>query len=126
MFKLPEIPDNIKQIINQSFTVLLVVFLLVILIEEIFPNTIQRYINSNYLLVVVIALGIPSVLWSEEKPNKKQPITRKDYLLMTFFGLAGFGILFYKLRTFPMGIVISLVGGVLIILLSCLVLNEEE
>ena len=123
---LPEIPENIKEIVNRSFTVLLVVFLLVLLIEEIFPNTIQRYINPNYLMVVVIALGIPSVLWTKEESKKKEDVTRKDYCLMGLFSLAGFGILFYKLREFPLGIVISLVGGVLIFLLSYLVLNDDE
>jgi len=123
--QLPQIPETVKRVISQSFTSLLVIFLLILLVEEIFPNTVQRYINPNYMLIVVIALGIPSVLWSEEKPKKKRPITRQDYILMGAFSLAGFGILYYKLRTFPLGIVISIVGGVLIFLLSYLVLEEE-
>jgi hypothetical protein len=122
--KLPKIPDTVKRVVSQSFTALLVIFMLILLVEEVFPNTIQRYINPNYMLIVVIALGIPSVLWSEEKPKKKQPITRQDYILMGAFSLTGFGILYYKLQAFPLGIVISIVGGVLIFLLSYLVLEE--
>ncbi|MBU5690356.1 MAG: hypothetical protein KQA35_04510 [Candidatus Aenigmarchaeota archaeon] len=121
-----EIPQTVKESVIQSFNYLLILFLLFLLIEEIWPNTLKRYINPDYFMIAVIAIGIPAVLWHEDKPKPKEEITKKDYLLIALLSIAGFAILYYKLKSFPLGIFISIIGGILIFLLSYLVLTEDE
>ena len=114
------------EIINYLFQSLLIGYLLLLLIEQIWTGSVSAYFNLNYLLILVIASGILDV-FSEQPKNKQSKTTKKDYFFISILGLAGFIII--KLKTTQLGWLswlISIIAGILIILLSILVLNEDE
>ena len=127
----PYKPKNrLQQLISINkalFEQLLVSYLLLLLIEEIWPKSVTPYLNMNILLILVIITGAIAVLTQKEEEKIISKPTRKDYLLIGILGLAGAGIIFYKTKEIGwLSYIISAVSGILIILLSCLVINEEE
>ena len=121
-----EIKGSLAEIINHTFQTFLVVYLILLLVEQIWTGSVSFYLNLNYLLIAVILLGVLDV-FSEHKPVKNQKPTKKDYAFIVLLGIAGFFII--KIKTAPLGWlswVISIIAGTLIILLSLLVLEEDE
>ena len=113
-------------LINHLFQNLLVVYLILLLIEQIFSGFVSTYLNLNYLLVGVILAGILDV-FSEHPIYRKQEITWKDYTFIIILGILGFAIIKYKTSSLGwLSWLISIVAGILIILLSILVLQEDE
>lgn len=118
------------ELIHTVFQYVLVLFLLVLLIQEFYP--IESFLNINYLLLITIFFGILAVLTQKEKKTQthsllgEQKITQKDYVLIFGAGIVG-GILVY-LKTIElglMGVFISVVAALLIVLLSFLLLNDS-
>jgi predicted membrane channel-forming protein YqfA (hemolysin III family) len=121
-----EFKGHTAEVINHIFQTLLVTYLILLLIEQIWPSTVSFYINLNYLLIAVIVSGVLDVFSKHEK-KKQEPVTKKDYVFISLLGLAGFLII--KFKTVQLGWlswVISIIAGILIILLSLLVLEEDE
>ena len=115
-----------SEIINYLFQSLLVAYLILLLIEQIFSGSVSFYLDLNYLLVVVIVLGVLDI-FSYHKIQHEEKSTKKDYLFIALLGLAGFIII--KVKTAQLGwlsLSISLIASILIVLLSYLVLNEKE
>lgn len=113
-------------IINHAFQVLLVTYLVLLLIEQIWTGVISTYLNLNYLLIIVIFSGILDV-FSEIPVKKKEQATRKDYFLAIGLGILGFIIIKFKTPSLGwLSWLISIVAGVIIILLSILVLEDDE
>lgn len=113
-------------LVNHIFQTLLVTYLILLLIEQIWTGIISVYLNLNYLLVVVIILGISDV-FSERLPKKEEKIKKKDYWFIALLGLAGFAIIKYKTDALGwLSWVISIIAGILIILLSILVMEEKN
>ena len=127
----PYKPKNrLQQLISINkalFEQLLVSYLLLLLIEEIWPKSVTPYLNMNILLILVIITGAIAVLTQKEEQKIISEPARKDYLLIGILGIAGAGIIFYKTKEIGwLSYIISAISGILIILLSCLVINEEE
>jgi hypothetical protein len=114
------------QIFNYAFQGFLVIYLLLLLIEQIWAKSISSYLNLNYLLISVIVFGILDV-FSEYATKTEKPITKKDYFLIILPGIAGFVIIKFKTASLGwLSWLISIIAGILIILLSILVLQENE
>ncbi|MEK6906226.1 MAG: hypothetical protein AABW81_01245 [Nanoarchaeota archaeon] len=112
--------------INHLFQTILVTYLILLLIEQIWTGVVSTYLNLNYLLVAVIAVGILDVFSEHEKIKHKEP-EKKDYFFIFLLGLLGFGIIKYKTAQLGwLSWMISIIAGILIILLSILVLEEDE
>jgi predicted membrane channel-forming protein YqfA (hemolysin III family) len=114
------------EIINHLFQSLLVGYLILLLIEQVWTGSVAFYLNLNYLLILVIISGILDV-FSEPKYRKEKDPTKKDYLFIIVLGITGFMII--KLKTVQLGWlswIISIIAGILIILLSILVLEEKD
>ena len=122
-----EIKNKIAaETINTAFQSLLVLYLILLLAEQIWENSVSYYLNLNYLLIVVIIAGILSTFTKQEKA-KKEAITAKDYIYITTLSIAGTIIIFIKTRELGwLSYTISLIAGILIFLLSYLVLDEED
>ena len=121
-----KIKGHSASIINHAFQILLVTYLLLLLIEQIWTGIVSVYFNLNYLLIIVIVSGILDV-FSEHPKKEKENVNKKDYVFVIILGLAGFFII--KLKTSTLGWLswlISIIAGILIILLSFLVLEEDE
>lgn len=113
-------------ILNHIFQILLITYLVLLLVEQIWTGVVSLYLNLNYLLIVVIIVGIIDV-FSEHFPVNKKETTYKDYIFIIILGILGFLIIKYK--TMQLGWLswlISIIAGILIILLSILVLEEED
>ena len=112
-------------LINHIFQTLLITYLILLLAEQIQPGIISVYINLNYLLIIVIISGILDV-FSEPIEKKKEKVNKKDYIFIIILGIIGFLII--KFKTSDLGFlswIISIIAGILIILLSLLILEEQ-
>lgn len=112
--------------INHLFQVLLVTYLVLLLVEELWSGTVSNYLNLNYMLVIVIVLGILDV-FSEQQRVENKETTKKDYVFILLLAIAGFVII--KFKTVQLGWLswlISIIAGILIFLLSILVLEDRD
>jgi len=126
VFSKIKIRGRIAEIIYYIFQSLLIAYLILLLIEQIWVGSVSNYLNLNYLLIGVVIAGILDV-FSEHKKKKEDKPNWKDYSLIGILGILGFIII--KFKTIELGWlswVISAVAGILIILLSILVLDEHE
>lgn len=113
-------------LVNHVFQTLLVTYLILLLIEQIWAGIVSVYLNLNYLLVIVIIAGILDV-FSEQPVRKNESVGKKDYAFVFALGILGFGVIKYKTAQLGgLSWMISIIAGVLIILLSLLVLNNED
>ena len=113
-------------LLNHLFQTLLVTYLILLLIEQIWTGVVSVYLNLNYLLVVVIIAGVLDVL-SEQPERKKEGVKKRDYVFIFILGVLGFIIIKYKIAVLGwLSWLISIIAGILIILLSLLVLEEED
>ena len=145
--KTPNIEKNINQniltkfrekpIINhclklnqELFSVMLVTYLLLLLLETIWEGFISLHLNLNQLLIIVIITGAIAVLTGKEDyeiKKEKESITTKDHIFIIGAGILGSGIIYYKIQeTGWLSYVISAMAGILIILLSILILEDEN
>ena len=117
---------NKAKTVNLLFQSLLVTYLILLLTEQIWQKSVSLYMNLNYLLIIVIVAGILDV-FSEHEEQKDEKAKKRDYIFMAILGILGFIIL--KFKTADLGWlswVISAVAGVLIVLLSMLILGNDE
>ncbi len=114
-----------KEIAASVFATFLLIYLAALLTETLWQNSVSTYFNLNYLLIIVIALGIFSVLFPKEEKEEKKLGAKSMILFSAIAGFAGFAIIFYKLNAYGFGLIISIIAGILIFLLSMLVLEEE-
>lgn len=114
-------------LVNYLFQTLLVTYLVLLLVEQIWSGIVSVYLNLNYLLLIVIAAGVLDVF--SEHPMRLFPekTGKLDYIFVVVLGILGFAIIKYKtLELGWLSWVISIIAGILIILLSLLVLDENE
>ncbi len=113
-------------LVNHIFQILLVTYLILLLAEQIWAGLVSVYLNLNWLLVMVIIAGVLDV-FSEQLPKKKEEVKKADYLFIISLGILGFAIIKYKTSELGwLSWMISIIAGILIILLSLLVLEEDE
>ena len=111
--------------VNHLFQTVLITYLMLLLLEQLFPGFVSVYLNLNYLLALVILIGIIDVF--SEHEIKEAKATKKDYFFIIALGILGSLIIFYKTKSLGfISYMISIIAGVLIILLSFLVLSEDK
>jgi len=123
--------DKKRSWINYIFQGLLVFYLVLLLTETIKERLIPEWMNLNYLMGLVIFFGVITILFPppEEKPwkRKKEEIAKKDYAMIVTMGAIGSLIVWYKTKEIGwISYLISFISGILIILLSILILGEDE
>lgn len=111
------IKTQTRKVINIIFQLLLVLFLIAILIKEVFNF---NFINLNYLLILVLLFGFLTVI-KPPKKKQKEEVTEKDYVFIIMLSIVGSFLVWYKTQN----IAISGVAGIFIILLSILILKES-
>jgi hypothetical protein len=117
---------NLALTINYLFQTLLITYLVLLLIEQIWPGIVSTYFRLNYLLIIVIIAGVLDVFSLHEiKPDEK--IRKRDYIFIIALGILGFAIIKYKTTALGwLSWIISIIAGILIILLSILVISESD
>ena len=110
---------------RELFSTMLVMFLLLVLIETVWQGSVTTYINLNYILIIVVILGIITALIAKEETKLLKEITKKDYALIAVTGVACTLIIWYKTQNLGwISCPIPIIAGVLVILLSMLDLRE--
>ena len=113
--------------VRATFQVLLVVFLLTLLVRELYPG-VTGWVNVNYFLILVIIFGIAAVLTNGKDQDAREPtiITNRDYLFIGAASIAGTAIVWYKIQDIgKLAYLIAILSGALIFLLSILVLDDD-
>ena len=89
-----------------------------------FIKLLLKTINPTKV-IIVIAFGIITVL--TYKPVKKEEIvTKNDYYLIFFLGVLGAILIYMKIKDLGyLAYLISIIAGILIVLLSKLVIEEN-
>ena len=121
--------ELLRNIISSIFQSALLIYLIALLGETLWKNSISSKINLNYILIIVIILGVVSVLYAPKEHKKEKSILDNPKIALitsVLSGIAGFAIIYYKLKTYSFGLMISIIAGILIILLSLLMLEEED
>lgn len=120
----------IAELNQQIFEISLLSYLLFYLLDDLFNSLISNYFNLNILLIVVIISGILlniPALSPQKKEKKVKPIGIKDYLFIFLLGIIAGGIIFYKISLDSwLRLTISIISGFIIILISILLLNENN
>ena len=114
------------ELVNHLFQTLLVTYLILLLLEQLWDGIVSVYLNLYWLLLVVIVVGVLDV-FSELPPRRHARARMIDYVFVWVLGVLGFVII--KVQTADLAWlswVISLIAGALIILLSYLVLEEHD
>ena len=117
------------ELVRELFPILLVTYLLLILLETIIEGSVSSYLNLNYLLIIVILLGIAAILTAPGKAAraKGDRLTAKGFVMLVCAGFGSAAIIWYKTREIGwMSYLISAVSGGLIVLLSLLIWHGDE
>jgi hypothetical protein len=111
------------------FPILLSTYLLLTLVETIFEGSVSSYLNLNYLLTLVIILGIAVVLSASVVSNSKtlERFTNRNKFLIISTGIGAAVIIWYKTQDIGwISYIISIAGGGLIVFLTVLAWQEDE
>ena len=116
------------ELVHELFIVLLITFLLLLLVESIWDQSVSPYLNLDYLLIAVIALGVVVVLTRPERVNEeKGQLERRDIVTVVCAGVAATTFVWYKTKEIGwLSYVISVISGALIVLLFLLTWREED
>ena len=83
-------------------------------------------------MLVVIIFGALSIIFPPAKQEEKiemgnKEVTKRDIILIIGLGILGGVIIFLKLKSLGwIGYIISILGGLIIVLLSWLLLTEKD
>lgn len=82
------------ELVGELFAVLLVTYLVLILLETIFPGSVSSHINLNHLLIIVIIAGVAAVLTVPGKVEraKGERLTSRTILMIICAGIGGAAI----------------------------------
>lgn len=122
------VAEHLKYIFSYVFQSLLFIFLIALLLQQFYPEQIKSYININWFMIVVIIFGALTILFPQEPFIKKEKLVDwKDYIFIIILGIVGGIIILLKIKNLGwIGYVISMLGALIIILLSWLILTEKE
>ena len=111
------------------FLPVLGVYLLLLLIDVIFPNSISRYINLDYWLIPVIFTGIVAVLtgFKNDRSTEQSSPIKSNIVTIICCGIVGAVIVWYQSRDVGwLTYVISPVSGIVIVLLTLVIWQNPE
>jgi hypothetical protein len=110
------------------FPYLLIFYLLLFLLENMFPGFVSNSVNLNYFLIPVLITGVfISFNNNEEEEKETKKLSRSDYLLAIFFSICTAAILIYKTSNLGnTGIIIGVFSGLLVFVISLIIFLPEE
>lgn len=121
--------DGVRESLTITFHILLIAFLVALLVQELKPGYIEQHLSMNYLLILVVVLGIVSITLEPKgglRIHKIQlaGLTERDYLFAALAGIIGACLICYKLSELGwLSFAISIVSGSLITLLSFAIMS---
>lgn len=106
----------------------LILYLVLFLIENIFPGVISREFSLNYLLIPVLGFGVLSSVFPETEKEKIIEVYKKSDIFLSFvLSIIGAGLIYYKVNlAFNLRLIIASISGLLILMMSLLVILPED
>jgi len=115
----------ILELAKAIFPIALITYLVYFLFDDLLPGLISNYINLNLILAICVIAGVLSVFVKEKV--EKQAITKKDYTFIIVLAILGGVLIWWKTKELGwLSWIISIISGVLIVIISVLLLKEEE
>lgn len=116
--------NDFRAIVNFLFQLFLVVYLILLLINEFVA---VKFMNLNYLLVLTIISGVLTVIFPVKKEVEEKPMKSFDKVLIYVLAIIGMILIFIKTKDLGwLSYVISIISGVLIVLVGYLVYEDDE
>ena len=108
------------------FPFALVLYLILFLLENIFPGFVNNVLDLNYFLIPVVIFGFMAAFANKEEEEKGKSPTRWDFMLIAGLVTLSFIILVYKTADLGwMGFLISLISALLVGLISIILIFPE-
>jgi len=130
--------DYLRKIFSNAFLIVMVLFLVTLLIRELFPDFLNTLVNCStelcgeeilaWMLFLIIVLGILNLIFPTRYfVNVEKEVVRKDFVLIVLLGtLIGFNVFLRLEETGWLGYLISLIAGLAVISISILVLIKKR
>lgn len=126
MGKLPTRKSKIGKYVQDYFVFFLLFYLILFILENLFPGFVSNNFDLNLILVPVFILGVASAFFPLPKQKKKQNI-KLDYLIIIGLAIITFIIIFSKTRDLgSISIVIALISSLLVFCVSLLTLFSKD
>ena len=122
-----------KELIADIFKISLLSYLVFYLIEDFFPGFVSGFFNMNILLGIVVGSGVFTVISQKEESKEgegkeaKNKIRARDIVFIVILSIIAGGLIYIKTKDLgKLGLAISIISGIIILLMSILLLTEEE
>lgn len=128
------IKNTTIELISEIFKISLVSYLVFYLIEDFFPKFVSDFFNMNIVLGLVVASGVLTIIFNK-RINQTEEVFKSlatknkltDYLTIIVLSFLAAGLIYYKTKEMgKMGLIVSMISGIIILLMSILLLNEDE
>ena len=122
-----------KELIAEIFKISLLSYLVFYLIEDFFPGFVSGFFSMNILLGIVVGSGVFTVISQKEESKEgegkeaKNKIRARDIVFIVILSIIAGGLIYLKTKSLGgLGLAISIISGIIILLMSILLLTEEE
>ncbi|HLD62117.1 MAG TPA: hypothetical protein VI998_04060 [Patescibacteria group bacterium] len=122
-----------KELVSEIFKISLLSYLVFYLIEDFFPGFVSGFFNMNILLGIVVGSGVFTVISQKEESKEgegkevKNKIRARDIVFIVILSIIAGGLIYLKTKDLgKLGLAISIISGIIILLMSILLLTEEE
>lgn len=111
-------------ITKDLFAFSLIFYLILFILETIFPGFVSNNFNLNWALGVVVLLGIVSALSPAERASRTRKKSKtSDCLISISLGILGGALIFYQIQLVStLTIITAVIGGMLIVIISLAIL----
>jgi len=113
---------------EKIFIIFLVIYLILLLIEQLWENPLKGYIDLNYILIFLVISGIIYSLSirKDKIASKKYEIKRKDIFLIIILGIIGSYLIWLRIKEWQiLSYFISISLGIFIMCFLYLFLKNE-
>jgi len=116
---------------TEIFQASLLVYLIILLVENFQKAIISDFINLNWLLGIIIISGILMIFLSKKEDNEQEivnnPVNWRDYSLIFILAIISAVLILMKIKDLGwLAWVISILSGLIICLISYLIINDQE
>ena len=125
-----------KELIADIFKISLLSYLVFYLIEDFFPGFVSGFFSMNILLGIVVGSGVFTVISQKPVSAKASAgegriegneIKGRDIVFIVILSIIAGGLIYIKTKDLgKLGLAVSIISGIIILLMSILLLTEEE
>jgi len=122
-----------SEILSLIFSYSFILYLILFLLETIFPGFVSNNFSLNYILIPTFIFGALSVIFpvAEEEKKPTKPASKFDLILLVVLSIGSFFLIFYKFKidNLILKLTVSLLSSILTLVLGVLLLyfpDEQE